>query len=160
MARTDINEKIRQTVADRSGEPVLAGIFVHRGPKTGSNGLKRLFGTRNPASRLNTNNYLVLTPHHLRLFALGGRNAVTPKEEIAAWPLGQVRIEATDVDRSTFFNTTMSSYDYAAHQLRILAPDVDLLVDMMADTEREYAGMFGMDPETDLRIILDATKGA
>jgi len=160
MARTGIIEKIRQTVADRSGEPVLAAVFVHRGPKTGSNGLKRLFGTKNPASRLNTNNYLVLTPHHLRLYALGGRNAMTPKEEIAAWPLGQVCIEANDVDRSAFFNTTMSSYDYAAHQLRILAPDVDLLVDMMADTEREFVGVFGMDPESDLRVILHATNGA
>lgn len=118
------------------GEPIGAALVVHRRDGSGGGGLKRLFGAKDLGSRLRTNNWLVLTPTHVRLFALGSRSGLDVKEELGAWPLGQIRIDAGIEERSTWFASTGSSVDQHVFRLRLLGLGLDLVVDAMA-----YAGL-------------------
>ncbi|MGN6694812.1 MAG: hypothetical protein ACTHN0_11615, partial [Aquihabitans sp.] len=97
--------------------------------------------------KLRTNNHLVLTPTAVRLCGLGGRTGVKLKDDIAAWDRRTVAVQAYDAERSTWFNTTMSHYDYAVHSLRISGPEADLVVDVMAENPF-------MDPATEIRTLL------
>ncbi|MCU1371227.1 MAG: hypothetical protein JWO77_2421 [Ilumatobacteraceae bacterium] len=151
-----VTERFAQTLrsaSDRSGDQVVAGVLAVRGPETGGVGPNRMFGRRSLAKRLKVLNLIARTPTHLRLFALGGRSGLDARDEIGAWPLGAVRLEICDADRSSFYASTFSSIEYQVHVVRILADGVDLSVDVMADPE-------GDEIIDTLRAMQEATGGA
>lgn len=123
----------RTTLAKHLTEPIEAAVMVHRGPDTGGGGLKRVFGQKTVASKLRHTNYLVMTPTHLRVFPLGGRTGLVPKDEIAAWRREDVTVTSTIEERSSYFASTGSSYEYRVHRLHLTGPDLDLTVDVRAD---------------------------
>jgi hypothetical protein len=127
-------EQVCRTLAGFCPEPIGAALLVHR-PDTAS-GLRRLFGAKDLSSRLRTCNQLVLTPTSVRLYSLGGRTGTAPKEELAVWPLGSIRIDARIEERSSYFASTGSSIVQHVHRLRVTGPGVDLELDAMA-----YAGL-------------------
>jgi len=131
----DTLQQVSRTLAGICAEPIGAALVVHRAPDTGS-GLRRLFGSKALADRLRASNQLVLTPTHVRLFALGGRSGMEPKEQLGAWPVGQITVYAGIEERSTWFASTGSSVDQHVFRLRLMGPDLDLTVDAMA-----YAGL-------------------
>ena len=127
-------------------QPIEAAVMVVRGPETK--------GGRHSLGRdLRTLNLLALTPTHLRLFALGGRTGLKVKAEVAAWPRGQVAITATDAERSSFFASTGSSYDYPVHELHVAAPGVELTVDVMAGDPVD-AEVLGPEPGLEIQAAL------
>lgn len=132
MNQPDAVRVATTALAGRCPEPILAAVLVHRSAD-GPGRLKRaLRGSAGP--KLRTNNYLILTPTQVRLFALGGRTGMKPKEDLGAWPLGTVRVSSTGyADRNAYFASTGSSYDYRVHRLHLEAPGLDLLLDVMAD---------------------------
>ncbi|MCU1356578.1 MAG: hypothetical protein JWM89_1996 [Acidimicrobiales bacterium] len=135
MQHTNSFSKILHAASDRCGEPITAAVLAVRGPATGGVGPNRMFGRSNLAKELKILNLIALTATHVRLFTLGGRTGLKPKDEIGAWPLGAVQIQITDADRSSYYASTMSTIDYQVHVVRLLADGVDLAVDVMADTE-------------------------
>lgn len=136
MTVADTLQQVSRTLAGRCPEPIGAALVVHRGPATGGGGLKRLLGSRDLASRLGASNQLVLTPTHVRLYRLGGRSGTVAKEELGAWPLGQIAVHASIEERSSWFASTGSSILQYVHRLRLVGPGLDLVVDAMA-----YAGL-------------------
>jgi hypothetical protein len=153
MTIAETLQQVSHTLAGHCPEPIGAALVVHRGPETGGGGLKRLFGAKELASRLRAANQLVLTPTHIRLFALGGRSGRQAKEQLGAWPLGQIRIDARIEELSTFFASTGSSIDQHVFRLHLLGPELDLIVDAMA-----YAGLDDLALEMlDAQALADET---
>jgi hypothetical protein len=149
----DTLQQVSRTLAGICAEPIGAALVVHRAPDTGG-GLRRLFGGgKDLPSRLRAANQLVLTPTHVRLFALGGRSGMDAKEELGAWPLGQITIYAGIEERSTWFASTGSSIDQHVFRLRLMGPALDLTVDAMA-----YAGLDDLSLEMlDAQAFADET---
>ena len=85
------------------------------------------------ASRLGINNYLVLTPTHVRLYALGGRTGLKVKDELGAWPRSQVQVRMEMAERSSFMASTGSSLEWRVFCLQLSGPDLDVSVDVRAD---------------------------
>jgi hypothetical protein len=130
---------------------------------TEGRGVRRLFGGRTLASDLGRLNLLAATPAEVRLVALGGRTGMRPKDEVAAWPRGQVAVTATPAVRSSYYASTGSSYDYPVFELRITAPDAELVVDLL-DADPHDAEVLGDGPrleiEAELQRFLAATGGS
>jgi hypothetical protein len=112
-------------------EPIGAALLVHRA-EGAPGALRRLFGAKDLSARLGTMNRLVLTPTAVRLYRLGGRSGQQVKEELAAWPLGSIRVDATVEERSSYLASTGSSVTQHVHRLHLVGPDVDLTLDAMA----------------------------
>lgn len=133
MAGVEFLEMVRSDLAGRCPEPVEVALLAHEGP----NKRKKLFGPKTIASRMKINNYLVLTPTSVRLYALGGRTAMAVKDELGAWPRNAVTVTMQEAERSSYFADT-GSLDYKVFCIHLVGPDLDLFVDVRSD-----AGMFG-----------------
>lgn len=143
MRYDGIFDTLKEQLSARYGEPIIAAVMVHRSPDQPRRG--RL--------KLHINNHLALTPTALRLTGLGGRTGVKLKDDIVAWDRRTVRVQAYDAERSTWFNTTMSHYEYSVHSLRITGPEADLVVDVMAENHL-------MDPTVEIRTLLTELASA
>jgi hypothetical protein len=135
------------TLGSRCPEVIESAVLVHRNPDTGGGGLKRLFGSKSVASRLNTNNLLVLTPTALRLYGLGSRTGTKVKDEIAVWPRQGVRIDATLEHRHTHYVSYGTSTEQRVHSLHLTGPELDLRVDVMADAGLDVSELGMLDPD-------------
>ena len=129
--------QVRDGASALCGQPIEAAVLVVKSPE--DRGAKRLFGGKTLGSQLKTLNYLAVTPTHLRLFALGGRNGLKPKTELAAWPRGGVMIEVQDLVRTSFFASTGTNMEFPVHALRLTSPGVELFVDVMAGDPADAA---------------------
>ena len=143
------------------GEPIEAALLVLRSPDTGGGGgLKRLFGGgKTLAAQVSSRNYLALTPTHLRLFALGGRTGLVPKEEIAAWPRGTVSITTEDVIRDSYWASTGNTHQIPVHKLVITGGPEQLTVDVMA-ADPDDAEVLGDEPAREIAHELDQILAA
>lgn len=151
MSDDGIFETLRQQFEARYSQPIEAAVMVHRSSdQAGATGPRRLFA-KGPAKDLHLNNYLCLTPTHLRLAGLGGRTGVKPKDDIAAWDRTTATIEVADAARSEWMASYWTSYDYDVHALRISGPEVTLVVDVMADNPIA-------DPMPEIRRMVDALE--
>ena len=139
MRYEGIFEQLRGELAQIYGQPIEAAVMVHRSPDQ----------PRRGAPRLATNNHLALTPTHLRLHRLGGRTGVKVKDEVQTWDRRSVRVEVADVERSSWFASTGSSYDFDVHSLRIHGPEGTLVVDVMQENHL-------MDPKAEIQRLLGA----
>jgi hypothetical protein len=137
----------RTALRKHCDDEIEAAVLVHRGPDTGGGGLKKVFGQKTVASRLKHNNYLVLTPTHLRMWALGGRTGLVPKDEIACWRRDEVTVSSRLEDRSSYFASTGSSYEYRVYRLQITGPATDLTVDVRADAGLELGDLDFLDDD-------------
>lgn len=146
MTIDDTLRQVSGSLAGRCLEPIGAALVVHPSPGTRGGGLRRLLGSRALRDRLRASNQLVLTPTHVRLFALGGRSGTEPREELAAWPLGRIRVDARIEERSSWFASTGSSIDQHVFRLRLVGPDVDLTVDAMAFAGLDDLALDLLDP--------------
>lgn len=174
------HQKVCDGVQRMLGEPVQVAVFAHKGPKKAGNGVRRVFGAKDPAARMRVNNLLVLTPGHVRLVALGGRSGLKPKEEIGAWPLGSVRIDSTLEDQHTFFVGSGMSMDQQVFRLHLHGDGQELVMHVMAnagldvgdlaalegsddpDVQEGAAGLAESAAETEqgVRAIVSATGGS
>lgn len=146
MIANDYAAEAARRLGSRCPEPVECALLVHRGPETGGRGLSRLFGKKTVASSLRTNNLLVLTPSHVRLYALGGRSGLVPKDELGAWPRTELEITSRTEERHTDFLHTGSSMDQEVHCLHLTGPDLDLTVDVMANAGLDTGDADLLDP--------------
>ena len=136
MTDSMFTAKARTDLDGRCPEPVETVLLVHPSGRR-----KKVFGRKQLASRLGINNYLVLTPTHLRLFTLGGRAGTKPKDEIGlkvkddrgAWPRSQVQVRMEMAERSSFMASTGSSLEWRVFCLQLSGPDLDVSVDVRAD---------------------------
>lgn len=118
MPYTDTFLPTLSALAPRWGEPVLAALLVHPAERR-RRGLART-------------NVLALTPHHVRLVALGGRTGLRPKDDLGCWPRDQVAITVAEAERSSWFASTGSSYDFPVRVLHVTAPGTELDLDVVA----------------------------
>ena len=107
MTDSMFTAKARTDLDGRCPEPVETVLLVHPSGRR-----KKVFGRKQLASRLGINNYLVLTPTHVRLYALGGRTGLKVKDELGAWPRSQVQVRMEMAERSSFMASTGSSLEW------------------------------------------------
>lgn len=131
-------DRLREDLSRVYDEPIEASVLVHRSPDQPRGGPK-----------LGINNHLALTPTRVRLHRLGGRTGVKVKDEVTSWDRRTVRIEARDVERSSWMATTGSSYDFSVHSLRISGPEGTLVVGVMRENHL-------MDPKAEIARLLAA----
>lgn len=155
MIGNEYAEMATRRLGARCPEVVEAALLVHRGPATGGGGLGRLFGRKTVASRLRTSNLLVLTPTSVRLYSLGGRTGMDPKDELAGWPRGSIAITSSVEDLHTYFASSGTSLDQKVHRLRLTGADLDLQVDVMANAGLDDDDLYMLDAEA-----LDPASGA
>lgn len=149
MSDDGIFDTLRHQFEARYGQPIEAAVMVHRSrDQAGATGPRRLFA-KGAAKDLHINNYLCLTPTHLRLAGLGGRTGVKPKDDVAAWDRRTATIEVADAARAEWMASYWTSYDYDVHALRISGPELTLVVDVMAENHL-------MDPRPQIQRMLDA----
>ena len=149
MRYDDLYATLRQQFEARYGEPIEAHLLVHRSPdQPGARGPGRLFAS-GPAKAMAINNHLCLTPTAIHLAALGGRTGVKPKGHVITWDRRTALVEAQDAERSEWFHSYITSYDYAVHALRISGPEGTLVVDVMRQNHLA-------DPEPEIRCLLTA----
>ncbi|MBP7630519.1 MAG: hypothetical protein KA758_08725 [Acidimicrobiales bacterium] len=128
MTDSMFTAKARTDLDGRCPEPVETVLLVHPSGRR-----KKVFGRKQLASRLGINNYLVLTPTHVRLYALGGRTGLKVKDELGAWPRSQVQVRMEMAERSSFMASTGSSLEWRVFCLQLSGPDLDVSVDVRAD---------------------------
>jgi hypothetical protein len=136
MTYEGVFDRLREELSRVYGEPIEASVMVHRSPDQPRGGPK-----------LAINNHLALTPTSVRLHRLGGRTGVKVKDEVAVWDRRTVRVEAREVERSSWLATTGSSYDFAVHSIRITGPEGSLVVDVMQENHL-------MDPKAEIARLL------
>ena len=125
MTDSMFTAKARTDLDGRCPEPVETVLLVHPSGRR-----KKVFGRKQLASRLGINNYLVLTPTHVRLYALGGRTGLKVKDELGAWPRSQVQVRMEMAERSSFMASTGSSLEWRVFCLQLSGPDLDVSVDV------------------------------
>ena len=128
MTDSMFTAKARTDLDGRCPEPVETVLLVHPSGRR-----KKVFGRKQLASRLGINNYLVLTPTHVRLYALGGRTGLKVKDELGAWPRSQVQVRMEMAERSSFFASTGQTLEWRVYCLHLTGPDLDLSVDVGAE---------------------------
>ena len=110
----------RELMAPWVAEEVVCAeqFWPPRGTKGDGNGAaawvrRRLRSGDHPDGRLKSFNILVLTPTRLVAFAgrhFRGTPSVEPKEEIGAWPLGEVSLRYRGRKREAFFASIGNTY--------------------------------------------------
>jgi hypothetical protein len=138
MTYDGVFDRLREELSGVYGEPIEASVMVHRSPDQPRGGPK-----------LGINNHLALTATSVRLHRLGGRTGIRVKDEVAVWDRRTVRVEAREVERSSWLGTTGSSYDFSVHSLRITGPEGALVVDVMQTHHL-------MDPKAEIARLLAA----
>lgn len=118
----------RDHLSGHCPEPVEAVLLVHPPGHR-----KKVFRRKLLSSRLHILNYLVLTPTHVRLFGLGGRTGMQVKEQLGAWPRGEVQVRMETTERSSFFASTGQTLEWRVFCLHLSGPDLELAVDVRAD---------------------------
>lgn len=160
MTDSMFTAKARTDLGGRCPEPVETVLLVHPSARR-----KKVFGRKHLASRLGINNYLVLTPTHVRLYALGGRTGLKVKDELGTWPRGQVQVRMEMAERSSFMASTGSSLEWRVFCLHLTGPDLDLSVDVRADgglfvDDDDFMAQEGVEPEVQETIDLFREEAA
>lgn len=138
----------RRDLAAVCNEPIVAAVIAHKDPER--SGVKKLFGKGKGGAgpKLRHNNWLVLTPTSLRLFALGGRTGMKVKEDLGAFPRASIDISCTEIDRESYWASTGQTMEYRCYNLHVTGHDAaGQPVDVSMDVRAYPGALFGDDAE-------------